>query len=144
MAFINNTVCVYVERAREQEQFENVRRIVRKSVRYGGGLYPNLYFFAKSEDDEAEEEQEEEGDDVKRERGRKTSTVVRMFSIVLCRDFLGFSLLRLRCEDSMLDIVWHKNMRMTEIHDTRYTFGNKNTRIGSLVDVVERIIQFLR
>ena len=56
VALINNTVCVYVERAREQEQFENVRRIVRKSVRCGGGLYPNLYFFAKSKDDEAVEE----------------------------------------------------------------------------------------
>ena len=140
MAFINNTVCVYVERAREQEQFENVRRIVRKSVRYGGGLYPNLYFFAKSEDDEAGEEQEEEGD-VKRERGRKTSTVVRMFSIVLCRDFLGFSLLRLRCEDSMLDIVWHKNMRMTEIHHIHiWQQEHKNWNWSMLGS----IIQFLR
>ena len=132
MAFINNTVCVYVERAREQEQFENVRRIVRKSVRYGGGLYPNLYFFAKSEDDEAEEEQEEEGDG-KRERGRKTSTVVRMFSIVLWRDFLGFSLLRLRCEDSMLDIVWHKNMRMTEIHDTHLATRTQELEVWSML-----------
>jgi len=52
--YIHVPYTLKVERAREQEPFENVPTIVRKSVRYGGGGYPNLFFFfAKREDDEA-------------------------------------------------------------------------------------------